>query len=677
MGAYQAFIQRDAQRIQIGLRGDFAAAHLLWCGIRRGARCAVRRGDRCGRKGGFGNAEIAQIGISILVEQDVIRLDVPMDNAVLMGERERAANLVDDAHCAVKRKRSGMNERSQTAAAQPAHDKIGGAVILAPVVEQWDDVQVIELGNDAGFGFETLDEFRFVGTFGQDDLDGDFAVQSSLIRPVDCPKSTGSDALAQLVSTYCLPAQVLHVVTGSRCISRRKVHFPLISSIGEWEADCNHPARDRHAANQYAYLGLMRDLGDTVEQDAADVVIVGAGAAGLMAGLIAARTAPHRRVVLLEGARKLGAKILVSGGGRCNVTHDIVDEHAYAGSSQNAIKKVIRRFDVAQTVECFRNLGVTLKREATGKLFPTSDDAHTVLEGLLRGLRDSGAIIRNPYRVEQIVKEGDAFRLSGVWGSMDARIVILATGGKSLPKSGSDGGGYALAQSLGHRLTARIFPALVPLTLPRDHWIPQHSGITHTVTLTVRSGEGKALIAFTNSMLCTHFGISGPAALDISRYWTAVRLDDPAAHLTVNWMPDSTPELIDSKLQRLGKTTLLRFVSDPIPERLARAIISAAGLDPAQTGDTLTREARRTLTRTLTALVLPVTGDRGFTHAEVTAGGIPLSEIRVETMESRITPGLYLCGELCDVDGRIGGYNFQWAWSSGYVAGLSAARAVE
>ncbi|MFN8530479.1 MAG: NAD(P)/FAD-dependent oxidoreductase [Anaerolineae bacterium] len=424
-------------------------------------------------------------------------------------------------------------------------------------------------------------------------------------------------------------------------------------------------------------LGATLDLGDDVEQDAADVVIVGAGAAGLMAGMIAARMAPHRRIILLDGARKLGAKILVSGGGRCNVTHDVIDERVYAGSSQNAIKKVLRRFDVAQTIDGFRELGVTLKREETGKLFPTTDDAHTILEAMLRGVRDSGAVVRNPYRVEKIVKEGDSFRLSGVWGSICARAVILATGGKSLPKSGSDGGGYALARLLGHHLTPRIFPALVPLTLPRDHWIPQHSGISHTVTLTVRSGEGKALSAFTHSMLCTHFGISGPVVLDISRYWTAARLDDPAAQLTVNWLPDSTPERIDAKLQHLGKMTLLRFLSDSIPERLARALIGEAGLDPTQTGDTLTREARRTLTRTLTALPLPITGDRGFTYAEVTAGGVPLSEIRVETMESRIMPGLYLCGEICDVDGRIGGYNFQWAWSSGYVAGVSAARAVE
>jgi predicted Rossmann fold flavoprotein len=404
-----------------------------------------------------------------------------------------------------------------------------------------------------------------------------------------------------------------------------------------------------------------------------DIAIIGAGAAGLMAGIFAARADPRRSVMLLDGAKKLGAKILVAGGGRCNVTHDVVDETAYAGSSRNSIRKVLRRFDVPQTVAFFRELGVELKREETGKLFPVTDDAHTVLNAMLSAVTATGAKIRKLCRVDSIERNTDGFCLSGVWGTLQAGKVILATGGKSLPKSGSDGGGYGLAQSLGHTLTPRITPALVPLTLSRDHWICALSGLTLNTTLELRSASNKRLVSFTNSMLCTHFGLSGPGVLDISRYYLDAHADDSATALYLNWLPELDAEQFDRQLQSTGKATLLRYLVDScgLPDRLARSLCAAAELDHQQIISALTRGQRRALVQTITACPLPITGNRGYTYAEVTAGGVPLSEIRLETMESRVCPGLYLCGEICDVDGRIGGYNFQWAWSSGYVAGIS------
>ncbi|MFN8371442.1 MAG: aminoacetone oxidase family FAD-binding enzyme [Anaerolineae bacterium] len=384
----------------------------------------------------------------------------------------------------------------------------------------------------------------------------------------------------------------------------------------------------------------------------ADVVIVGAGAAGLMAGIWAGRSRPQRRIVLLDGAQTLGAKILVAGGGRCNVTHEVIDETAYAGSSRNAIRKVLRRFDVPETVAFFRELGVELKREDTGKLFPVTDSARTVLEALLRAARLVKVEIRHPCRVEHINKQGETFRVMGAWGTLETPRVVLATGGKSLPKSGSDGQGYTLAESLGHTLTPRIFPALVPLTLPKEHFICGLSGVTVPTTLEVRTAAGKRLAAFTDSTLCTHFGLSGPSVLDISRYYIDAKLDDPHTLLTINWLPGTSSEGLDADLQKLGKTTVLRYLSGHLPERLLRALCAEAGVEPGAPGHQLTREARRTLVTTLTQLPLPVTGNRGFLYAEVTAGGIPLSEVRLETMESRLCAGLHLCGEICDVDGR-------------------------
>jgi predicted Rossmann fold flavoprotein len=403
----------------------------------------------------------------------------------------------------------------------------------------------------------------------------------------------------------------------------------------------------------------------------ADVTIVGAGAAGLMAAIWAGRTNAKRRIVVLDGAAKLGAKILVSGGGRCNVTHDVVTMDAYAGSSRNAIKKVLQRFDVPATIALFRELGVELKREETGKLFPTTDAARTVLNALLQGARQSGVAIHHPYRVTEIRRQTAGFTVTGPWGSVESRRVVLATGGKSLPKSGSDGYGYGLAQALGHTITPRLLPALVPLTLPKEHIICSLSGLTVDATFTVRAGNGKALASFTGSTLCTHFGLSGPAVLDISRYWLNAQLDDPQATLVINWWPGETPQSFDAQLLTLGKSAPITLLRRQLPDRLARVLCEEAKVDPSAPGHNLTREQRKALVRTVVEWPLPITGNRGFTYAEVTAGGVPLQEIDLKTMESRLCPGLFFCGEICDVDGRIGGYNYQWAWSSGYVAGTA------
>jgi predicted Rossmann fold flavoprotein len=421
------------------------------------------------------------------------------------------------------------------------------------------------------------------------------------------------------------------------------------------------------------------------------VCVVGAGAAGLFAAIWAARTLRSKgseaRVIAVDGAKTLGAKVLVAGGGRCNVTHHAVDETAYAGSSRNAIKNVLRRFDVARTVGFFEEMGVTLKREETGKLFPTTDDAHTVLDALLRAAREPGVELVHPWRVGAIRRAGDAFEVVREQGSggaeeqgreevVRARRVIVATGGKALPRSGSDGQGYGMVRGLGHTIT-ETFPALVPLILSDEgagRMIKDLSGLTLPAAIELHSGTGKKLNSFTNSTLCTHFGLSGPGVLDISRYYTDARKKDGGANLTINWVPGMTFEIADPFLAEASKTTVGRRLGEKLPERLAKALCAAAGVEATMQVGNVKRELRRELAKLLVATPLPVTGDRGFTYAEVTAGGVPLSEIQLDTMESRVCPGLHLCGEICDVDGRIGGFNFQWAWASGYTAGVAAGK---
>ncbi len=390
-----------------------------------------------------------------------------------------------------------------------------------------------------------------------------------------------------------------------------------------------------------------------------------------MAAIWAARTTPGADVLVLDGARKLGAKILVSGGGRCNVTHERVTESDFAGSTPNAIRKVLRRFQVPDTVAFFRELGIELKREETGKLFPTTDSARPVLRALLEAARQVGVKIQHPRRVEYLNRTGSGFQAGGEWGQVSAAYAILATGGKSLPKSGSDGHGYTIAQSLGHSLTPQILPALVPPTLPSDHFCRGLAGLTVPARLEVQGGNGKRLATFTDSTLCTHFGLSGPSVLNISRYYLHAKLEDPGTRLVISWLPSKTSEELDAEIQRLGKTKVINYLRRLLPGRLAEALIRQAGIDYELYGYALTRRDRLLLVKIATRMELPVVGDRGFGLAEVTAGGVPLKQLHLETMESRACPGLFLCGEICDVDGRIGGFNFQWAWASGFVSGVA------
>jgi predicted Rossmann fold flavoprotein len=411
-----------------------------------------------------------------------------------------------------------------------------------------------------------------------------------------------------------------------------------------------------------------------------DIAIIGAGAAGLTAAIFARRTAPDARIVLLDGAPKIGAKILISGGGRCNVTHDVVTPDDFNGN-RNAIAKVLRTFTVEQTLAWFAELGVTMKREEGGKLFPVTDRAKSVLDALVgacqgveirMGAKVSG--VRWPQPPLLYVQASDehtkaaaaAAAVQTAAGEVMARRVILATGGRSIPKTGSDGSGYELVRSLGHTV-GEVFPALVPLILEDGHWMTSLSGTSLDAELSVRADTGKVLVRYRGSMLFTHFGLSGPVVLDISRHWIASR-----GHLFANFLPGETFESLEALLMGGNpRATVASVLRGRVPERLLSAITG----EPVPLAK-LTKEERRRLVRAFVEVPVPVIRDRGFDFAEVTADGVPLSEIDLATMASRRCPGLYLCGEILDVDGRIGGYNFQWAWASGRLAGIHAARAV-
>jgi predicted Rossmann fold flavoprotein len=411
-----------------------------------------------------------------------------------------------------------------------------------------------------------------------------------------------------------------------------------------------------------------------------DIAVIGAGAAGLAAAIFAAEAAAKgdrpRRIVLLDGAKTIGAKILLSGGGRCNVTHDVVTATDYFGN-RHIIRNVLAAFTVEQTISWFASLGVELKREETGKLFPVTDKARTILSALVTRCHELGITLLPDHRVTNVESPTESgFVLQHSHGTLHAGRVILATGGRSIPKSGSDGFGYNLARRLGHSVTATA-PALVPLVLAGTMFHKALSGLSQEVELTTMVQRRKVDQQI-GSLLWTHFGISGPVAMDASRFWTLGQETGEGPALYGNFLPGATQD--HAKQWFMGQAagtprrSLVKTLAQRVSERFAEALCIHIECDPQKAIAQLPRKDRDRLIEALSKFHFPVERDRGWNYAEVTAGGVPLEEINFRTMESKLTPGLYLIGEILDCDGRIGGFNFQWAWTTGWLAGHAAAK---
>ncbi|MGB2985107.1 MAG: NAD(P)/FAD-dependent oxidoreductase [Phycisphaerae bacterium] len=406
---------------------------------------------------------------------------------------------------------------------------------------------------------------------------------------------------------------------------------------------------------------------------------MGGGAAGLATGIFAARLMPLRSVVVVDGADRLGAKILMSGGGRCNVTNRVVTAADFCGGNPNVIKLVLAAFPVARTVAFFREIGVELCEEDNGKLFPKTNRALTVLEAMAGEAARLGVRILPGHRVTS-VRRGAAqgFHIAAGTSSLSAGNVVLATGGQSFPKTGSDGSGYRLAEELGHTLVPPT-PALAPLVLDGGFHVLL-SGISHDVELTVQAAGRKAVRA-RGTLLWTHFGVSGPVVLDVSRHWHRARLEQRDVVVFANLVPGEDPAGVECRLLALAsaqpRVQLHTALAHLFPARVANALLEAVGIPGTTLMAHLPKEFRRKVAKALVSWPLPVRDSRGFSHAEATAGGVPLAEVNPRSLGSRECPGLYFAGEILDVDGRIGGFNFQWAWASAWVVATALARAVK
>jgi len=416
------------------------------------------------------------------------------------------------------------------------------------------------------------------------------------------------------------------------------------------------------------------------------IVVVGAGAAGLVAAIFAASTA-RQPVLLLERTRDGGRKILISGGGRCNILPSRIDPTEYVtSSSPNTLRKLLLDWPLAEQRQFFEEeLGIPLRLETeTGKLFPASNRARDVRDGLVHRARGAGVELRFEAAVSDLVPPPDE---QAPWTvvleggeRIPARRVVLASGGLSVPATGSDGRVLHILARLGHTVNP-LYPALTPL-LAKPPVHAHLAGLSLEVTLRSPGGShsadgkgpagGRERTRARGGFLFTHRGYSGPVVLDLSHLATLARMEGVPRNFLVQWSHEP-PEAWDVRLREEPAQRVRAILRRDLPARLADRLMEEAGVDPETPIAQLRREDRGRLAILLGAYPLPWSGDEGYRKAEVTGGGVDLSEVDPRTLESRIRPGLHLCGELLDAFGPIGGYNFAWAWATGRRAGLGVA----
>lgn len=397
------------------------------------------------------------------------------------------------------------------------------------------------------------------------------------------------------------------------------------------------------------------------------MVVVGAGAAGLVAAWHAAAGA--RPVILLERTPNGARKILISGGGRCNILpRELEPARFVTSSSPNSLRKMLTSWPLEEQLTFFAStIGISLKfEEVSGKYFPRSDSAKEVRDRLFDAVSDRGVQVRFGAKVEDAAPKSGAWRVTLDDELIEASAVILATGGLSVPGTGSDGAGLRLAARLGHAIHPTA-PALTPL-LCDDRDFRALAGISLEVELGAGSGSGALLTR--GGFLFTHKGYSGPAVLDLSHRLVA----DPATPLVANWLCQPADE-IDRELRSGAATTVRAWTRRRLPERLADLLVDRAKVEAGCRLAELAKAQRQALVTQLARCPLPVTGHEGYAKAEVTSGGVDLAEVDPRTLESRRAKGLYLCGEILDAFGPIGGHNFAWAWATGRAAGRASAQA--
>lgn len=425
-------------------------------------------------------------------------------------------------------------------------------------------------------------------------------------------------------------------------------------------------------------------MSESNEAEHFDVIVIGGGAAGLMAAASAAGRG--RQTLLLEKNRKLGVKVLMSGGTRCNITHncDAGGIVRAFGRQGRFLHSALASLSPAEVVAKIESQGVATKIEPTGKIFPVSNRAIDVRDALVALAENAGAVIRNESPVDWVARDGHPFVVSTHGQRIRCDSLVITTGGQSYPGCGTTGEGFQWAKDFGHSIVAPV-PALVPI-LNDWSWVHSLKGVTlEHVTLTLQESPSdlsyssqkkqrkpKTLAQRSGSFLFTHFGFSGPAPLDVSRE-VARRPARKTLKLVCDFLPDMKSEQLAEHLQKRkqadGKQQVAGLLGEFFPRRMSDCVLEFAGVTTSIRNAELSKSQMASIVDAIKRLPFAVQGTLGFEKAEVTAGGINLKEVDSKTMQSKLVPGLFFAGEILDLDGWIGGFNFQAAFSTGWLAG--------
>lgn len=409
------------------------------------------------------------------------------------------------------------------------------------------------------------------------------------------------------------------------------------------------------------------------------VIVIGGGPAGMMAAIRAAENGAQ--VTLYEKNNRLGRKLSITGKGRCNLTNatDVSEVIKNLPGNGKFLNSTLKSFTPTDTIKFFESLGLETKIERGNRVFPASDNAADVIDVLTRRLEELKVNVRLNTRVENIITDNQKVLGVEVNGKFyDSEAVILATGGMSYPATGSTGDGLKFAKDLGHNVTD-IFPALVPLEVEED-FVQDLQGLSlKNVRVTVLTEDEFVDEAF-GEMLFTHFGVSGPIILTLSRQVSKLLREKNFVEMLINLKPALMPEQLNARLLRdfdkfRGKIIKNALV-ELLPQKLIPIVLDLAYIDEDKKVDAITKTERQNLLEILRGLPLTITGTRPIDEAIVTAGGISTKEIKPKTMESKVIENLFLVGEVVDVDGNTGGFNLQAAWAMGNAAGKFAAQEI-
>lgn len=403
------------------------------------------------------------------------------------------------------------------------------------------------------------------------------------------------------------------------------------------------------------------------------IIVIGGGAAGIMAAISAKKSGED--VTILERNDRIGKKLLATGNGRCNYTNINLNINHYHGKNPKFAYSGLSSFDVNQTIDFFERIGITPAIEDDGRVFPLSLQSSSILDVFRYEIKDLGINLITEAYVKEIKKKNRFILELDNGRQIEGDRIILATGGKAMPNSGSDGNGYDLAKSLGHNIID-VFPGLVQLHL-EGNMFKEVSGVKFPGVARLYSKD-KLLIEDMGDILFTNYGISGPPILQISRTSLDYLRREKNIELTISIIYTKTKEELIEYLEKrfifMPKKSLEESLIGLINKRLINPILREININGKKNVSNLSRKEILKLAEILTSWRFKITGNQGWHQAQVTAGGVDTKEIDNKTFESKLVKGLYIVGELLDIDGDCGGFNLQWAWSSGYIAGLNAVK---